>query len=161
MPNAGPMELLILAALLVVILVILVIVADVVMAVRRGTRAPVMPPTPQGVYETVTGLTRQGRKIEAIKELRQYTGLGLRESKTVVDAVALGHDLWSHHLMARFRPSHPTVSPGAGVSGPDLATRVRELKVAGRAEQAIHLVRGETGMGEREAALFVETLSTI
>lgn len=164
MPNLGPVELLIFA---VVLAVILVIVIGVVMAARKGGRAiaggraPVMPPTPQRLNEIVTGLTRQGRKIEAIKALRQYTGLGLKESKTIVDAVAMGHDLWSHPLMARFQPSHPVVSPGTGapaVSGPDLATRVRELKAAGRAEQAVHLVRGETGMGEREAELFVETL---
>ncbi|MBB2910517.1 hypothetical protein FHS43_001780 [Streptosporangium becharense] len=46
--------------------------------------------------------------------------------------------------------------PGAG--GADLATRVRELKSAGRTEQAVHLVRGETGMGRREAELFVDGL---
>ncbi|WP_329082872.1 MULTISPECIES: ribosomal protein L7/L12 [unclassified Streptosporangium] len=161
MPNLGPVELLIVATVLAVILMIVI---GVVMAARKGgraiagVRAPVMPPTPQGLHETVTRLTRQGRKIEAIKELRQYTGLGLKESKMIVDAVAMGHDLWGHHLMARFQPSRPMVSPSAGVSGPDLATRVRELKAAGRTEQAIYLVRGETGMGEHEAELFVGTL---
>ncbi|WP_436757842.1 ribosomal protein L7/L12 [Streptosporangium sp. V21-05] len=174
MPNLGPIELLILAVLLAVVLVIIV---GAVMAVRKagravsGGRAPLMPPTPQGLYETVTRLTRQGQKIQAIKELRQYTGLGLKEAKTVVDAVASGHDMWSHPAMARFRPAHPVVPPnaaatgaagapgdGGAAAGPDLATRVRGLKAAGRAEQAVYLVRGETGMGEREAELFVDTL---
>ncbi|MEU4408668.1 ribosomal protein L7/L12 [Streptosporangium sp. NPDC023963] len=170
MPNLGPVELLIIAALLAVVLAIVV---GAVMAARSGGRAvsggrapvaPLTPPTSQRLYETVTGLTRQGRKIQAIKELRQYTGLGLKESKAIVDAVAAGHDMWSHPLMSGFRPARPIVPPGAGaagaaaVTGPDLATRVRELKAAGRAEQAVYLVRGETGMGEHEAELFVDTL---
>lgn len=173
MPNLGPIELLIVAVLLAVVLAIVV---GAVMAARKagravsGGRAPLMPPTPQRLHETVTMLTRRGQKIQAIKELRQYTGLGLKESKAVVDAVASGHDMWSHPVMARFRPAHPVVPPSAGatdalratgaaaVPGPDLATRVRGLKAAGRAEQAIHLVRGETGMDEREARLFVDTL---
>ncbi|MEU4538733.1 ribosomal protein L7/L12 [Streptosporangium sp. NPDC023825] len=167
MPNLGPVELLIVAALLAVVLAIVV---GAVKAARNGGRAvsggrapvaPLTPPTPQRLYETVTGLTRQGRKIQAIKELRQYTGLGLKESKAIVDAVAAGHDMWSHPLMGGFRPARPMVPPGAGaaaVTGPDLATRVRELKAAGRAEQAVYLVRGETGMGEHEAELFVDAL---
>jgi len=161
MPNVGPTELLIVVALLAVLLAI---VAAVVMAVRKSGRAvsgevPAAPLTPQGLHETVTGLTHSGQKIRAIKELRQYTGLGLKEAKTVVDAVAMGHDLRSHPLMAGFRSAH-SVGPASttAVTGPDLATRVRELKAAGRVEQAIHLVRGETGMDEREAGLFVETL---
>ncbi|MFF3444355.1 ribosomal protein L7/L12 [Streptosporangium sp. NPDC002721] len=164
MPNLGPVELLIIAVLFAVVLAIVV---GVVVAAVKGGRAvsggkvPVMAPTPQGLHEAVTRLTRQGQKIHAIKELRRYTGLGLKEAKDVVDAVAMGHDLWTHPLMARFRPTGPMVSPGASgiaVTGPDLAARVRELKAAGRAEQAVHLVRGETGMGEREAELFVEAL---
>jgi hypothetical protein len=158
MPNLGPVELSIIALLFAVILVI---VFGIVMAARKGDRAPVPPPTPMAPHdlqELVTQLTRQGRKIQAIKELRLYTGLGLAESKQVIDAVAMGHTMWSHPVLARFRPS-PAALPYAGpVTGPDLATRVRELKAAGRAEQAVHLVRGETGMGQREAELFVDGL---
>ncbi|WP_326640634.1 hypothetical protein OG884_36805 [Streptosporangium sp. NBC_01755] len=159
MPNIGPMELLVVAVLFAVILVIVI---GVVMAARKGSRVPMPMPipmaTPQGLHELVTELTRRGRKIEAIKELRHHTGLSLRESKMIVDDVAMGHDLWSQPAMARFKPSQPTALPHAGAAVPDLATRVRELKAAGRAEQAVYLVRGETGMGEREAELFVEAL---
>ncbi|MGW0594188.1 hypothetical protein [Streptosporangium sp. NPDC002607] len=160
MPNIGPVELLIVAILLAVILVIVI---GVVMAARKGNQVP-MPvptpmPTPQGLHELVTGLVRTGRRIEAIKELRRHTGLSLRDAKVTVDGVAMGHDLWSHPAMTRFKPAQPTALPHPGAAGPDLATRVRELKAAGRAEQAVYLVRGETGMGEREAELFVESLS--
>jgi hypothetical protein len=158
MPNLGPVELVIVALLFAVILAI---VLGAAVAVLRGNKAsvpPPVPPAPQELQELVTQLTRQGRKVQAIKELRQHTGLGLAEAKKVIDAVAMGHTMWSHPVLARFRPS-PVALPYAGaVAGPDLATRVRELKAAGRAEQAIHLVRGETGMGQREAELFLDSL---
>ncbi|MEU8249727.1 hypothetical protein [Nonomuraea sp. NPDC048916] len=47
--------------------------------------------------------------------------------------------------------------PAAGPQD-DLATRVRRLKEAGRTQQAIFLVRGETGIGQDEAAQFVNSL---
>ncbi|MEV7966908.1 hypothetical protein AB0O34_13125 [Sphaerisporangium sp. NPDC088356] len=58
--------------------------------------------------------------------------------------------------MARFRPVADVALPRT--AGPDLATRVRELKAAGRQEQAVYLVRGETGMDSREAHLFVDSI---
>ncbi|GAA3040028.1 hypothetical protein [Streptosporangium longisporum] len=168
MPNLGPTELLIILLLVVIPLVL------VVTAVRRSSRrssaasygapgAPGAPvkaaPAPGDLRELVTRLIRQGKKIEAIRELRRHTSLGLAEAKAVADAVDAGHDMWGHPLMARFRPANPMITPVAGANGAgDLASRVRALKAAGRAEQAVHLVRGETGMGEREAVLFVEAL---
>lgn len=157
MPNIGPAELLVVAILFAVVLMIVI---GIVMAARKGNQMP-MPtpmPTPQGLHELVTGLVRAGRRIEAIKELRRHTGLSLRDAKVTIDGVAMGHDLWSHPAMTRFKAAQPTALPHTGLAGPDLATRVRELKAAGRAEQAVYLVRGETGMGEREAELFVEAL---
>ncbi|GAA4583878.1 hypothetical protein GCM10023194_22330 [Planotetraspora phitsanulokensis] len=45
----------------------------------------------------------------------------------------------------------------AGSFGPfDLATKVRGLKSQGRYEQAVLLVRGETGLVEEEARSFVD-----
>jgi ribosomal protein L7/L12 len=157
MPSLGLLELLVILAVVVVIVAVVGVI--IIMAVRRGNRAPVplaRPATPQELQRIVTQLARRGRQIHAIKELRQYTGLDLRSSKAVVDGVAMGHDMWSHPVMARFRPTEDVALPRT--AGPDLATRVRELKVAGRAEQAVHLVRGETGMGDREAQLFVDSV---
>ncbi|MFI6511960.1 hypothetical protein ACIBCT_30535 [Streptosporangium sp. NPDC050855] len=160
MPNLGPIELLLL-------LLIVAICVGLVMTLRRGSRGSSGAPTPSAkaapapadLRELVTRLTRQGKKIEAIRELRRHTSLGLAEAKAVADAVDAGHDMWGHPLMARFRPVNPMVTPAAGANGAgDLASRVRALKAAGRAEQAVHLVRGETGMGEREAVLFVEAI---
>lgn len=56
---------------------------------RHVPHAP--PPTPVGVPSetlasgTVQNLVMQGRKIEAIKALREETGLGLKQAKEIVD----------------------------------------------------------------------------
>ncbi|MDH2426633.1 ribosomal protein L7/L12 [Sphaerisporangium sp. TRM90804] len=161
MPSFGPLEL---AILVILLAVVLVVVVGVVKGARQaGGGTPVMPPSPEDLERLVTQLTHRGRKIEAIKELRTHVGLGLKEAKDVVDAVAVGHPLWSHPNMARFRPGallSPQDAPRSPQDAPraDLATRVRELKATGRAEQAVYLVRGETGMGQAEAEAFVGTL---
>ncbi len=44
------------------------------------------PPAPSG-SDTVTGLIRAGKKIEAIKIYREETGAGLKEAKDAVEAI--------------------------------------------------------------------------
>jgi hypothetical protein len=148
--------------LIPVIAVIAVIVFGVVMASQRagGTSVPAgPPPNPQEFQRIVTEMTRQGRHVHAIKLVRQHTGLGLKEAKAVVDGVAMGHSMWSHPFLARFQAGQPfDRAPQPRIEGPDLAARVRGLKAAGRPEQAVYLVRGETGMSEQEAELFVNSL---
>ncbi|MFF4415571.1 hypothetical protein ACFYY8_23820 [Streptosporangium sp. NPDC001559] len=55
------------------------------------------------------------------------------------------------------RPAEP---PSSAIPrrGADLASRVHDLKVSGRAEQAVLLVRGETGMTEPDARRFVDAV---
>lgn len=155
MPMLGPVELLI-------VLLVVVPVAGGVIAIalaRKGNRSSVPslgPATPPDLHRIVTRLTLQRQPVQAIKELRQHTGLDLLTAKTVVDAVALGHDMWSHPAMARFRPADSPALSRA--NGPDLASRVRELVAAHRDEQAVYLVRGETGMGSQEAQAFVDSI---
>ena len=45
------------------------------------------PPRPSPAEEEVRALLRGRRKIEAIKVVRQHTGLGLKEAKDRVDAL--------------------------------------------------------------------------
>ncbi|MFD0884650.1 hypothetical protein ACFQ08_08805 [Streptosporangium algeriense] len=56
--------------------------------------------------------------------------------------------------------SHPAEPPSAlpRHGGADLAARVHDLKISGRAEQAVLLVRGETGMTEPDARRFVDAV---
>lgn len=41
----------------------------------------------QDNMETLRNLVRQGRKIEAIKQYREETGVGLAEAKAVIDGL--------------------------------------------------------------------------
>ncbi|MFC4533800.1 hypothetical protein [Sphaerisporangium dianthi] len=157
MSNLGLPELLILIVVVAVIVAVVLVAIRIGRAGNRSSSVPQMRPmTPEELHQVVTRLTLQGRQIQAIKELRDFTRLDLPTSKAVVDGVAMGRDMWSHPAMTRFRPADHDALPRT--AGPDLATRVRELKAAGREEQAVHLVRGETGMGEHEARTFVDSL---
>ena len=48
---------------------------------------PAAQPNQTGVTAEVQQLVMQGKKLEAIKVLREQTGLGLREAKDVVDGL--------------------------------------------------------------------------
>ncbi|MEV0974283.1 ribosomal protein L7/L12 [Microtetraspora glauca] len=137
--------------IVLIVLVVAVLVVVVVLAARAGARPSaqlawrtpgMMPPISLDLQDRVRELCAEDKKIHAIKLVREETGLGLKEAKTVVDALEAGR---------------PVPGERAGGHG-DLASRVRELKAAGRTEQAIFLVRGETGMGQDEAEIFVNAL---
>jgi hypothetical protein len=142
-------ELLIIATILIV-----AITAGVITLNRRGdttARHPAMPapgPSPQELDAALHDLIRQDKKIQAIKLLREHTRMGLREAKDAVDGLAAGHPV----------PYPPAIAQRHTPPQADLATRVRRLKETGRTEQAVFLVRGETGMDEASATLFVDSL---
>ncbi|SDL44431.1 Ribosomal protein L7/L12 C-terminal domain-containing protein [Nonomuraea maritima] len=132
----------------------------VVDAVERGTalhaalaasghRPPPTPAIPPDLRDHLLRLIAQGRKIEAIKVLRgRLPSLGLKQAKDIVDSLQAG----TPALGSRTPP------PGIPAATADLADRVRALKAQGRQEQAIHLVRGETGMDDAEATAFVNAI---
>lgn len=49
--------------------------------------------TGEEVHEQIVELLREGRKIQAIKVCRENTGMGLKESKELVEALAVKHGL--------------------------------------------------------------------
>jgi ribosomal protein L7/L12 len=136
---------LVLAALLTVAALVVVLAA--VRAGARpstslGWRSPGLPPPISAdLQNRVRALLAEGRKAQAIKVLREETGIGPREGKNVVDAIAAGQPI-----------------PGTTPSPIDLASRARELKASGRSQQAVMLVRDETGMGQAEAEAFINAL---
>ncbi|WP_157254151.1 ribosomal protein L7/L12 [Nonomuraea typhae] len=144
--------------LIVGVVVAVVAVSLVALAGRRG--GELKPPVPSlhsaaDVEQEVLRLLRQEKTIHAIKVLRQHTRLGLKEAKDLVEDVAAGRRrLTDHPAFAGLRPSLPRRGTA------DLAGRVRNLVAEGHREQAIYLVRGETGMGQDEAELFVNSLTT-
>ncbi|WP_113702890.1 hypothetical protein [Nonomuraea lactucae] len=136
------------------LMVPIVIAGLVIMNSRRRRRAVILPRRPlsaQELEDHVRDLTGQGEMIAAVKLVRQQTGLDLIQAKAMVDGIAAGGSALGHPAMRRLATPRT-------VDRADLATRVRDLKAAGRSKQAVHLVRGETGMGRREAELFVSGL---
>ncbi len=140
-------EIIVIAFVLIVLAALIAI--TVYLATRRRPAPPMQPIAPirlaPELEHELRHLIAQRQLIHAIKTLRQHTGLDLRTAKNIVDAMAAGHDL----------TGHPHIRPPMQA---DLATRVRELLQAGRTEQAIFLVRGETGMDAQAAERFVASL---
>ncbi|GAA5051901.1 hypothetical protein HNP84_006360 [Thermocatellispora tengchongensis] len=127
---------------------ILVLAAVVMVRARAGAAPLERPPVGADLTERVRWLCERGRQIHAIKLVREeIPGIGLKEAKDAVDAIAAGRPSPLPPRIGR-----PVLRPAA--TG-DLAERVRALKAAGRTEQAVFLVRGETGMNEGEASAFV------
>ena len=135
--------------MLILAIILIALLGVLLAAMRAGARPAgplawrspgLMPPVSADLQHRVRDLYAENKKIEAIKLIREQTGLGLKEAKELGDALASG------------QPVPP------GHAGPDLASRVRALKASGRAEQAVFLVRGETGMGQSEAERFVDAV---
>lgn len=108
-----------------------------------GLRRPPAPARPldQDTVDRVLVLVRDRRKIEAIKLVRERTGMGLAEAKYTVEALEEGRRV----------PVEPTL-------GRSLADRVRELLGQDRVADAVVLVSRETGMTETESARFIDSL---
>ncbi|MEU9889057.1 ribosomal protein L7/L12 [Sphaerisporangium sp. NPDC051011] len=117
------------------------------------------PPNLDDLGRQAYALTAQGKKIHAIKLVRQRTGIGLKDAKDYVEAVAEGRPVPPAVARLLRMPARPPIADApAGPPRGDLATRARGLKADGRTDQAVFLVRGETGMGQEEAEAFVRQL---
>ncbi len=91
-------------------------------------------------------LIERGRKIDAIKLVRQHTNWGLKQAKAYVDqleGIPLRGDAATH-----------TVDQASG----SLEMEARNLVARGKKIMAIKLVRQKTGMGLREAKEYVDRL---
>ena len=161
MPNLGAVDLLFLAGIAVIVVGVVILVAT--RGARRNSNRAAFAPMGGDFALSAFELERrlgdlltERKKIAAIKLLRERTGLGLKEAKDLVEALERGQSIAGHPALAGFSGRYadrPQVPFGA-----DLAARARGLKADGREGQAIHLVRGETGMGQEEAELFVRGL---
>ncbi|GAA3164363.1 ribosomal protein L7/L12 [Nonomuraea roseoviolacea] len=149
--NIGAPEILVLFSFVVLFVAAIAAVA-ITRGVRSGTppRIP-HPVSPQELDARVRHLAATGQPIHAIKLLRQHTGMGLKEAKDAVDGLAHGRPIRHPALQS---PPAPQPARHTG----DLASRVRALKRDGRADQAVFLVRGETGMDHDEATAFVDSV---
>ena len=124
-------------------------------AARRSTTG-VMPPQTALVPEVgarVRELIGAGKKIEAIKVVRQHTALGLKDAKDLVDAMAAGY------AVPAAAPGMPG-PPGGRDRMVDRETRAgaEELIAKGELIKAIKLVRERTGLGLKEAKNYCEAV---
>ncbi|MFF0653998.1 50S ribosomal protein L7/L12 [Micromonospora tulbaghiae] len=127
---------------------LVVVVFVLLLALRRGRpRDLVAPDRPAGDGQAeVLRLAREGRTVEAVKVLREQTGLSLLDAKRVVDLLASGG----------------TWSPGAPVPGTAVDDAVRaeatRLLHRGKKIQAVKVVREHTHMSLADAKRYVEGL---
>ena len=151
------------AVVAVVVVAVAVLVAALrVRALNRPQpRLPVAPGAvadmPEDGLAEVQALLRSGKKVMAIKRLRELTEMSLAEAKRTADAMEAGG-------MAR-EPGDPRPAPGPGAAARAraLPPRVREqagrLVAQRRLVHAIKVIREGTGMGLREAKETAEALA--
>lgn len=99
-----------------------------------------MPMPDRPLPPQVQAAVSAGRLVEAIKLLREATGLGLKEAKDLIDAHAQGRALEA-----------PASQAATG-----LPPQVMQALLAGHKIEAIRLLREQTGLGLKEAKEAVE-----
>ena len=101
---------------------------------------PSVTPLPDSVLDAL----REGNNIEAIKRLRESTGLGLAEAKGAID-----HHLRGNSPAPRNSLQFESLSPAASNSA--LPSAVTDALRRGNKIEAIKLLRAHTGLGLKEA----------
>jgi ribosomal protein L7/L12 len=97
--------------------------------------------------EEIRELLARGNKIQAIKRVREVTGMGLKEAKDYVEAQPHAPPL------SQLTPGHP-----AQPLTVDVEQQARRLLIEGGKIAAIKRVRELTGLGLKEAKDYVDSL---
>ncbi|HEY9827408.1 MAG TPA: ribosomal protein L7/L12 [Stenomitos sp.] len=104
------------------------------------------PLSPQQRLE-MEALVRQGKKIEAIKQVRQFTGLGLKEARDFIE------DL-EQNPNAALSPQ-----PSRAIS-PEVAQEVEALIANNQLITAVKVIRSHTGWGLKEAKEYLDRIQS-
>jgi ribosomal protein L7/L12 len=142
----------------VVALVVLLIVLRLMLRRRdRGTELFVTEARGRQAFDgpledQVRALLRQRQKIQAIKLVRERTGIGLKEAKDAVEEAER-----TDRLPADLPAGRGMKARGAPVAG-EFLTEARRLKERRRAIDAIKLIRAHTGLGLKEAKDLYDSL---
>ncbi len=102
--------------------------------------------SPDWLSPEVVAAIESGRTIEAIKLLRESTGIGLTEAKEAVDA----------YIRRRNLP--PATSAPEPLPSRDVPAGVLEALRNGNKIEAVRRAREEQGLSLRDAKLFVDLL---
>ncbi|MCO5994042.1 ribosomal protein L7/L12 [Actinoallomurus rhizosphaericola] len=134
--------------LVVTAVAVVVAVVGVAAGPRRGRQmSGQVPPIALAgeLQDRVRALLADDRLVQAVKEVRQATGLGLVQAKQLVDAVQDGR--------------LPEPGPYRSSQGSEsLADRARRMRDGGDVPGAVALVQAETGMTREDAERFVAAL---
>lgn len=103
-------------------------------------------PDPHALPDHVAQLISKGRLVEAIRELREQRGLGLKEAKALVER------------MGSMRAPQPQVQEPMRAA-PPLPPEVAHSLYAGNRMEAIRLYRQRTRVGLKEAKDAVDSLA--
>lgn len=105
---------------------------------------------PDEILDQIQLAILEGRKIEAIKIMRDATGIGLKEAKDAVEAL--------EEALRRSGPVSMTDVAAAGLREPAPADmeRVREALRIGNSIEAIRIFREATGMSLKDARIMVQ-----
>ena len=95
--------------------------------------------------DEIAKLVREGNKIDAIKLLREASGMGLKEAKDFIEK-----DASPTALAAVVRNAPRSGAAGIG------SAEVRQLVAQGKIIEAIKLLREQTGLGLKDAKDLVE-----
>lgn len=126
------------------------------LVVSAETRDLALSPVPGaggGVPPDVAELVERGRKIEAIKRIRQLYGLGLKEAVEIHDAVAAGRPVAMPPLAAE-----DDGTPSKAASLPPDDPEILALLGQGRKIEAVRRYRERTGRGLKESKEAVEAV---
>ena len=148
-----------------VVAIVLGVIVLAWVVLRLAGRGGGSSPTTARSYRPAPGLTPDvaakaralslaGKKIQAIKLVREHTGMGLAEAKDAVEAL-------ERQPLAAAGPA-AAAAAGAVATSPALneleLEGVRALVAEGQTIEAIKLVRERTGLGLAEAKALVERL---
>lgn len=150
-------------AVAVLVLVVLVAAARVRTLNRPQAPAPIAPGMTAGLPEDrlaeVQALLGSGKKIAAIKRLRELTGMGLAEAKNLVEAMEAG--VPAQELKPRDPRPRSSTAAAARVRALPAHTAEEARRLVGQRKlvYAIKVIREGTGMGLREAKETAEALA--
>lgn len=141
----------------VVVIVAAAVVALVIVG-RRSARSRVDPTQVSidpALAAKVRALYAKGDKVQAVKDLRAATGLG------VADAIRIADKLGATDKSAPKGPSltKGNTDPVAAGIGPDHDAEIREMVKAGNQIAAIKRVHELTGLSLKEAKKHVEAIA--
>jgi len=129
---------------------------------RRSYVDPTQVTIDAALAGQVTGLYQQGKKVEAVKLLREQTGLSLADAVTIVEKIASrsksGSNSGSKTAVKRERPPRTDTAPSTSPVDLDTELEVRSLVADGDKITAITLVRARTGWDLSAAKDYVESL---